>query len=1146
MIRRVNVVDQLAFHAQLSALSMPSPSSFTPLTSWLAVLGWSDRFELLESIGSGGMGQVWRARERDTGRIFALKTLDPSKFGDEHLLARLDIEAATLIKLRDAGQHQHIVPIIDFKVSDTHACLVMEFIPGLNLRKWCDTHQLSLTKRVELIALVARATGWFHSLDVIHRDLKPANILVSAVTHQPVIVDFSIAKLDDTLPLTLTNEALGTAPYMAPEQFDHALAPISPATDVYALGVTLYELLTHILPHPGELTQIIQRHHDEVRPARPSLINKEVPHDLESICLKALSHRPGDRYANGEVFAADLDRYLAGEPVTARPMSTAAYVVRQAIRRPSLTIAVTVCVVLLLGLVTLINRAAYLRHWHELESQVTQAMQQKTWSREALQGVDAALSELAIHDAEHSSRLRHAVVEDVSNDISLALQQASLGPETVTWINSTLAALKLRAPEESERLSKLVEERQSRWETLVDLRAPFANREGLFPKGRQIIKGDLLFPDYAPELKTPAVAVKQGVPVPFEFSTTLVATEPFQHVVFRVAGLQMGFYRVGRAQDAVFDQVPGLTRKSPGGLIYLLRPDSLPVVVHVPDETVFDQPIEFYLRMERNRVEASVNQRWRVAVDDIFSLTVPDPQKNILSISWARSLGMKDLVIRARSAASASPLDAADLYATQGQWAKAQAAYESLIGHPVSGLEAAFKLGIVLDKQGKSAGAMQTWERIANGTAGLWRDLSRAHLWIAALQTQGVKGAKVHLDQLPGVGAINPEFTRAIPGAARRIVEAAYAPTGWGMNFLRTRVEDVDDAVKANALIGTPLIKTAAWLGNAYHLAGLDPAAVELFHKALLAVPAKEIMPEHRLNAISALDQWGRAVASEHEPKFKSRLKDWLKAYTSDGSFIALNAIERSRVHARAGHWQEALEEVRAVFGIEGPIEPRLITNARLIEGLILKSLHRPDEARAAWRAGIHSGGAATLKNPLQLSDLIFLHSANEDWTPEACVDVLARLIGKTKVGMASSPMQSMFVRVFASDPAYVRALNNFNRLDDAEEIALDYAFTRRPFRDVGRQWFARMLETFILETGFPTNISTIDRQRVRRTVEQCLHIFATASNADPGEFGKSLLAWSSPLLRSQFDLQKLGLSDGLRADLEWMLEQRYAWLKAQ
>ncbi|MBK8093150.1 MAG: serine/threonine protein kinase [Verrucomicrobiaceae bacterium] len=287
------------------------------------------------------------------------------------------------------------------------------------------------------MAQIARAAGWFHGLGIVHRDLKPANILVHATSQQPVIVDFSIAKVEDTLTLTLTNEALGTAPYMAPEQFDKRRGPITPSTDVYALGATLYELLTQVHPHPGEFTVIIQRHNDEVRPAPPSALNPAVPRDLECILLKALSHQPLDRYTDGTALADDLDRFLAGEPVKARPLSLATRIVRHARRKPALTAALAACLVL--GGIALWNgqRQAAQRQRFDLETQLTTAMQYEHWSKSSLSDAEATLAALAQHDATLATTLRQHHQQDVVHDIEARLQQPHLLEADFIWLRNT-------------------------------------------------------------------------------------------------------------------------------------------------------------------------------------------------------------------------------------------------------------------------------------------------------------------------------------------------------------------------------------------------------------------------------------------------------------------------------------------------------------------------------------------------------------------------------------------------------------------------------------------------------------------------------------------------------------------------------------
>ena len=1114
---------------------------------WLAELGWSDLYEIIDLIGSGGMGQVWRAAEADSGRIVALKVLSPHHKGDEHLLARLDVEAATLIKLRDTGQHPHIVPIIDFKLTDDQACLVMEFIPGLNLSKWCDTHRLDLNDRVKLIAQVARAAGWFHSHDVIHRDLKPANILVSAVTHQPVIVDFSIAKLDDALPLTLTNEALGTAPYMAPEQLDRTRGDIAQATDVYAIGVTLYELLTHVLPHPGDLPQIIQRHQDEVRPARPSLINQDVPRDLESICLKALSPRPQHRYANGEELAADLDRYLAGEPVLARPMSTVAHIARQAKRRPALTAAIAGCLALAFATLALIQRSNRQRHQHELESQVTKAMQAKSWSVETMQQADAALAELAIDTPERSSQLSRAVVEDVCNDVVLALQQEHLSEADQEWMGQVFPLLEPRAPEEMRKLSAQLEERRLRWETLVDLRAPFTNRQGLFPNGRQVIQDGLLFPSYDDGLgNSPAVMIKDHLPIPVEISTTMVATEAFRHVVFDLmfqkTRIMVALYTPETASKEALTLAGNVPKNAQGGFFYILKNTKVETAVHIPDPNLFAAPLSVTITVERDTVTATFNRQWKLTSQQPFAFATGS-QDNHFRISWAKNLGMKDLTIRGQSAGQSSLLERGDFHASAEEWEAAQADYEALIGHPSCGPEAGYKLGLTLVSQKKDKEAEAIWERLNQGPPSLWRDLANYQLWSRVVTRQGIAAAKPWLDRLPSPADLSPALVQSIIATQPGDLSPAYASIGWGLSFIRVPVGDVQDAIKVFALLGVSPLKTASQLGSAYHLAGLDDAANALMAKGLsIDKESKPTSTERRL-AISVFDQWCRNERSEKYARLRERLTQWSAALPDDSDITTLSLLDQARAIARdATGYQEALVPLTAIHELTN-VQSRLLVRASLMEGAILRRLRRSDEARQAWLAGIKKIDESSTQSPLQLVDRIMLHHLTRTWTTAVCTDIITQLIGKTKTGPAGVAMQAMFIRTFANDPVYAAALNSFIDDEEGTKIALDYALAREPIRVIGPKILTKMLEGYFLFSAFPAEKIAENKKRVRATVDQALQFLAT-SDANPMANAGFLLAWTSPLLRSEFDPEKLHLPIDLRSNFEWMLEQRYARLK--
>ncbi len=1117
------------------------PSS-QPTPIWLTELGWAERYVLAEVIGSGGMGQVWRAHDTTNDRDVAMKIIDPARSGDEHLLARLETEAASLLRLRDAGQHPNIVPILDFQQSDAHACFVMDFIPGQDLRSWCHAHRLDFQKCAALIAKAARAAGWCHQHGIVHRDLKPANILINSATGEPIVVDFSIAKTDEPLALTLTHEALGTTPYMAPEQIDRSRAAITPATDVYALGATLYELLTHILPHPGDLAQILKRHQNEERPARPSLLNKDVPHDLESICLKALSPRPTDRYPSGDALADDLECFLAGQPVQARPMSTFTYFVRQASRRPGLSTAIAACL-LISGIATwAVQRAAQERHRHELETVVTKALQARTWSRTVMQQAESALAELAIRDPSRSAQLTLALVDDVYKDIALALQQSVLTPADFAWMREVIPMLGRHAPEEMKRLETLLSERQLRWETIVNLSAPFRNRDGLFPGGRQVIQDDLLFPVYNDSIgKSPAIRVKEHLTMPLEISTTMVSKAPFHHVAFGLIFdniiYEIALYAVKTASVPAIVHAGHIPRDAPGGIFYIIRQGVVQSALHIPDTQLFDRPFSVTMRVERNRVQASLNQQWQLTTNEAFALTASTPN-NYFRISWAKTLGMKDLIIRTQTAGEGSPLDRGDMHASAGEWAQAQTEYEALIGHPFAGLEASYKIGLAQTAQADHTAASQTWERIGLGPPSLWRDLSNYQLWHASVMRQGIIAAKQWLDRLPSPAQVQPGFTRFIPTWEKRDIATAYAQVSWGMNFLRVRLEDVEDAVKAFSLLEVSPVQTAAQLAGAYHIAGLDEGAHALFRSGLRYPPKTVLTAEGRRMGLSGLDQWCRISTSESEALLSDALRQWISDFPKDTSFTSLERIDKARVHTRAGRFVEAEKLLQSIYPL-ADVEPRIITDARMVEGAVLHLQGRSEEAQKAWLAGIEAAKTSEFKSPLHLCDRIILHSATRTWNTEVCNDVITRLIGRSTTGLASVSMQAAFLRAFLNDPAYVPSLNAFTDDAEGQQIVLDYALSRVPLRDINRQWFAKMLERHFLATAFPVNTSHEDRARVREIIDEALHFIATTSS-DTQPLSGFLIAWTSPQMRGQFAEDKLKAPATLIAKARWLLAQRY------
>ncbi len=273
-------------------------------------------YEILEEIGHGGMGVVFKARQIALNRIVALKTILTHGAIREEQKRRFVQEAQAMALL----QHPNIVQIHEIGESEGHPFLVMEYVPGVSLRERLAGKPSPPRQAAEMVAVLARAVQAAHEHGIIHRDLKPNNILLGP-DGTPKICDFGLAKcLEGTADYTQTGQVLGTPSYMAPEQVLQAQGSQGPAVDVYALGILLYELLTGRPPfladNPLDTLQLVTSQ----EPVPPRRWQPRTPGDLETICLKCLEKAPSRRYPSAQTLAEDLKRFLAGAPICARPV----------------------------------------------------------------------------------------------------------------------------------------------------------------------------------------------------------------------------------------------------------------------------------------------------------------------------------------------------------------------------------------------------------------------------------------------------------------------------------------------------------------------------------------------------------------------------------------------------------------------------------------------------------------------------------------------------------------------------------------------------------------------------------------------------------------------------------------------------------
>ena len=291
------------------------------------------RYDLIEEIARGGMGVVYRAVQHGSQRQVAIKMIVAEQAATPGLLERFHAEAEAIASL----EHPNILPIYETGETEGRPFYSMKLVSGGTLRERIGHFQGRPREAAKLMALIARAVHHAHQRGILHRDLKPGNILLDGEELTPFVADFGIAKwLERESRLTLEPTALGTPHYISPEQAAGASSTLTTAADVYSLGAILYELLAGRPPFVGDTALETLRQVAQSPPAPPRNFDPAIPTDLEVICLKCLSKEPAGRYGSAAAFAEDLERWLEGRTIVARPARAPERVWRWARRNPAL------------------------------------------------------------------------------------------------------------------------------------------------------------------------------------------------------------------------------------------------------------------------------------------------------------------------------------------------------------------------------------------------------------------------------------------------------------------------------------------------------------------------------------------------------------------------------------------------------------------------------------------------------------------------------------------------------------------------------------------------------------------------------------------------------------------------------------------
>jgi eukaryotic-like serine/threonine-protein kinase len=405
----------------------PGSSSGRPLPLRGFTVRYFGDYELLGELARGGMGIVYYARQISLQRAVALKIIRSGQLAGPAEIERFHTEAQAAANL----DHPNIVPLYEIGQHEGHHYFSMKLIEGGNLAERISSSKFQVSNReaARLVAAIARAVHHAHQRGVLHRDLKPTNILLDP-EGDPHLTDFGLAKLlQSERGASLTQSILGTPGYMAPEQAAGDSKGVTTAADIYSLGAILYELLTGQPPFTGASPIEILRRVLEEQPVRPSHLHRRSPprptgpkqksevinhkppldRDLETICLKCLDKEPARRYPTAEALAGDLEHWLAGEPIQARPTTPIERARKWARRNPAVAALVVLANVLLIA-----GIAGVLWQWHRAELHAVEAAEQ---ARRAQAGARSA-RDSAAHSAQVAQLLKE-MLEGVGPAVAL-------------------------------------------------------------------------------------------------------------------------------------------------------------------------------------------------------------------------------------------------------------------------------------------------------------------------------------------------------------------------------------------------------------------------------------------------------------------------------------------------------------------------------------------------------------------------------------------------------------------------------------------------------------------------------------------------------------------------------------------------------